>query len=373
MGKKEQKAVCVFGTAYLLKQFESLDKNFEAARGTRDIEPVHQLRVTARRLRTGINHFRTYLPDKKTRKFEDEIRRLGSALGKARDLDTQIDTLNALYNDKLDPKFKPGYRRLLLRLKQRRMKRQKKIEQTLDEIQENRVFSKMKQYLEQAAAGAEEIYLFTPSLYDKAFAAINADLEDFLSFEKFVGSSEDIEKLHAMRIAGKHLRYSMEIFSPVYKDALVPHIQYMKDIQGQLGRMHDDDVWVNWLPKFVQEEEARVNDYFGNIGPLKRLIPGIEHLVKDRENSRERAYQLFLSTWEVLTREKAWDNLREIINAPLNIKSAMRHLVKEEKKSAIEASQPPSLEIPGSSASIAVETEQSTSEPVANSPEPPKN
>ena len=38
-------------------------------------------------------------------------------LGNARDMDIQIAELTQLYNDELDPKYKPGYGRLLLRLK----------------------------------------------------------------------------------------------------------------------------------------------------------------------------------------------------------------------------------------------------------------
>jgi CHAD domain-containing protein len=371
MGKKEHNAACVFGAAYLLGQLLNLENHLEAARtNSTDIEPVHQLRVTSRRLRTGVKHFRTCLPDKKTRQFEDEIRRLGSALGKARDLDIQIDTLNALYDDQLDPKFKPAYRRLLLRLKQKRMKRQEKIEQTLEEIQEKRILGKMKERLEEAAAGAENLYLFTPSLYERSFAAIHADLEDLLSYEKFVDSPENMEKLHAMRIAGKHLRYSMEIFSPVYKAALIPYIQFMKDIQNQLGRMHDDDVWVNWLPKFLKEEEARVKDYFGNTGPLKRLLPGIDHLVEDRKRSREKAYQSFLSTWKTLTRENAWDNLQQIIKAPLSIESAMKRLAEEEPVERTAAQAPESVKTDPTGK----ETPETTTDEVAShQPHPPKN
>ena len=367
MGKKEHPAACVFGAAYLLGQLQNLEKHFEAARSkTADIEPVHQLRVTSRRLRTGIKHFRACLPEKKTREFEDEIRRLGSALGKARDLDIQIDTLNGLYDDQLDPKFKPGYRRLLLRLKQRRMKRQKKIEQILDEIRQKDIFTKMNKRLAAAAADSGDIYLFTPALYELAFTAIHADLADFLSYEKFVDSPEDMEKLHAMRIAGKHLRYALEIFSPVYKDSLVPHVQYMKDIQSHLGRMHDDDVWVTWLPKFLQEEEARVRDYFGNTGPLKRLVPGIDHLIEDRKKSRDQAYQSFLSTWQALMRENAWDNLRQIINAPPNIDSAIKHL--ENKKAKKPA---PGAAAPHKADSVADEMpENTTPEPSSHSPDP---
>ena len=133
-----------------------------------------------------------------------------------------------------------------------------------------------------------------------------------------------------MRIAGKHLRYSMEIFAPVYKQSLLPHIQIMKDIQDQLGSMHDDDVWVNWLPKFLEKEEKRVDEYFGNTGPLKRLIPGIEQLIEDRKKSREAAYHAFLDTWETVSLENAWENLRDIINAPVKIETALAYLDEEE-------------------------------------------
>jgi CHAD domain-containing protein len=330
MGKKEQKAACVFGAAFMLKQLQNLEKDLDEAINPKDIEPIHRLRVSSRRLRTGIKHFRDCLPEKKTRAFEDEIRRLAHTLGKARDLDIQIETLNLLYEDDLDQNFKPGYRRLLLRLKQSRMKAQNKIEKTLAELQDKSIIKKMRKRLEESASSAEDLYLYTPSLYQRAFAAINADLNGFLSYEEFVHAPENIEKLHAMRIAGKHLRYSLEIFAPVYKDSLIPHIQVMKDIQEQLGMMHDDDVWVNWLPKFLEKEEKRVEDYFGNTDPLKPLVPGINHLIEDRKESREAAYQSFVATWETIALENAWENLRGIIHAPVNVEAALTYLAEEE-------------------------------------------
>lgn len=333
MGNKQHSAACVFGAAFLLKQLQNLEKDLEAAVtpiDPKDIEPVHRLRVSSRKLRTGIKHFRDCLPDKKTQAFEDEIRRLTHTLGKARDLDIQIETLNALYNEDLDQKFKYGYRRLLLRLKQSRIKAQNKVEKTLADLRDKSILKKMRKRLEESTSNADDLYLFTPSLYKRAFDAINADLNDFLSYEAFVQSPDNMEKLHAMRIAGKHLRYSLEIFAPIYKGSLLPHIQIMKDIQDQLGRMHDDDVWVNWLPKFLEKEKERVEDYFGNTGPFKQLIPGIEHLINNRMESREASYQAFLATWKAVSLEKAWDNLREIINAPVNIEAAMAYLVEEE-------------------------------------------
>ncbi len=71
-----------------------------------------------------------------------------------------------------------------------------------------------------------------------------------------------------MRIAGKHLRYTLEIFAPIYNQALIPYLQVMKEVQDQLGEIHDDDVWIEWLPKFIEKERSRTENYFGTTGPF---------------------------------------------------------------------------------------------------------
>lgn len=347
MGKKVEHAVCVFGSAFLLEQVITLQNEIENANDPKDIEPIHQMRVASRRLRTGFEYFGNCLPEKKSQEWVEDIRRITRALGQARDLDIQIKTLSDLYDETLDEKYKPGYRRLLLRLKQRRVKAQKKVTNTLDEYQGKDILNKMRGRLEKLSSGAEELYLYIPSLYQRAFSAIKSDLDAFLSYEKFIHEPDNSEKLHAMRIAGKHLRYSLEIFAPIYKEALFPHIQIMKDIQDELGAMHDDDVWVNWLPKFIQQEEERVVDYFGNKGPLKRLLPGFNYLIEDRKKSRDLAYQSFLSIWETLTYENAWENLEEIIKAPINIEAAMAFLSDEEEKTTDKTFEAPAKEMQG--------------------------
>ena len=51
--------------------------------------------------------------------------------------------------------------------------------------------------------------------------AINEKLTNFLSYETFVHIPEKKLELHAMRIAAKHLRYTMEIFAPLFPGELI--------------------------------------------------------------------------------------------------------------------------------------------------------
>jgi CHAD domain-containing protein len=332
MSKSNQNAVCIFGAGFMIKQLKQLQAEIDGALDGRDIEYIHRMRVASRRLRNGMACFKDCLPKKKSKPWRDEIRRITHALGSARDLDIQIDCLNKLYDDSLDTSFKAGYRRVLLRLKQRRSKAQSKVTKTLNRLKESDILAEMQSRMEKLAAHSDDTYLYTPSLYQRAFKNINTHLEAFLSYQDDIRNPEQIEKLHAMRIAGKQLRYTIEIFSPIYDKALLPFTQVMKELQDQLGSIHDDDVWISWLPKFIEEEQARVEDYFGNLGPLKTLLPGINHLIENRQKDRDEIYQSFIATWDTLTSEDAWETLKEIIQAPIDVEAVLEHLVVEDEE-----------------------------------------
>jgi len=331
MAKRNQQAVCIFGAGFMLEQVKGIENEIDNVLTGEDIEYIHRMRVASRRLRNGLELFKDCIPKKKTRLWQDHIRKITHSLGKARDLDIQIALLNRLYDETLDAKYKPGYRRLLLRLKQRRAKAQKRVNNAILELREAKTLKKMRAHFTALSTNKDGVYLFTPSLYQRAFTAINRALANFLSYQEDILSPEHIDKLHAMRLAGKKLRYTLEIFAPIYKQALIPHVQVMKEIQDQLGSIHDDDVWVSWLPKFIDKEQSRIEDYFGNTGPLKRLLPGLQFLAEDRQNSRDEGYQAFLSTWETLQDENAWETLRSVIMAPINVEAAMEHLASEDK------------------------------------------
>jgi CHAD domain-containing protein len=331
MGKNDRKANCLFGARYMLTQVEALQNEIQGALVGDDIEHVHQMRVASRRMRNALNLFRGCLSDKKSKAWGDEIRKITKSLGNARDLDIQIELVDRCYAASLEDRYKPGYNRLLLRLKQQRVKAQEKVNRTLVKLQAGGILDRMQAHLTDVTAGSEKIYLYTPSLYQQAFEAINGNLEEFLSFEQFIHDPQNIEELHAMRITGKHLRYTLEIFAPIYGTALDLHVRAMKNIQDLLGDIHDNDVWIAWLPKFIDQERARVEDYFGHTGPFRRLLPGLRHLIEDRQYVRDEVYQTFLSTWETLAYENAWTILKEVIQAPINIEAVLDHVMPHTK------------------------------------------
>lgn len=326
MGKKGRKANCLFGSRYLLSQVEALQKEIDGAMVGDDIEHVHQMRVASRRMRNGLSLFKDCLSKSQAKTWGKEIQTITKALGNARDLDIQIDLLNRFYTGTLEERYKPGINRLLLRLNQQREKAQKKVTRTLEDLQAQGTLEQMRRQLCEMTAGSESLYLFAPSLYKHAFEAISSTLEEFLSYEAHIHDPEKVAELHAMRIAGKHLRYTLEVFAPIYGHTLDPHVRAMKELQDLLGEIHDNDVWIAWLPKFIEKEQARIEDYFGNTGPLKRLLPGLKYLQEDRQQARVEGYQSFLTTWDTLKYENAWAVLKQIIKAPVDIEAALSQL-----------------------------------------------
>jgi CHAD domain-containing protein len=87
---------------------------------------------------------------------------------------------------------------------------------------------------------------------------------------KLRGEDPDDEALHDFRIDGKHFRYTLELFSPLYGPALANRVAALRSIQQALGdlndcvvlgrmqELHDDPGLAAWL----QERAARKRKEF---------------------------------------------------------------------------------------------------------------
>jgi hypothetical protein len=116
-----------------------------------------------------------------------------------------------------------------------------------------------------------------------------------------------------MRIAAKHVRYTMEIFKDLYPDEFKPFIRAARQAQTLLGELHDLDVWVAWLPQFLADERDRTVEFLGSEKPFRPLAKGIRFLEKHCETVRAAKHAEFAAFWDALRKEGAWDRLRETL------------------------------------------------------------
>jgi CHAD domain-containing protein len=320
MGSISDESYKMYGAKVLLKRLQNLTKEIEGVCEAKDIECVHRMRVSSRRIRSALRLFNKCFSHKDVKSLEKEIRRVTKALGVARDLDVQIDFLKRFLGNLTEGIYKPGIQRLLLRLKQRREDMQKDVIKTMDRLKSSSIIDDMSGNLRQTLVNARlhNTEEYSPYVYHESYMAISLRLEEMLAYEIYVNQPESLEELHAMRIAAKRLRYTMEIFETIYSDNLKTSLRTAREIQTILGDFHDCDVWVNYLPLFLEEERIRTLEYFGHTRAFNRLKSGILYLQQERLEKREKLYKDFLKFWQTTQEQNTWDNLIEQIRQPIS-------------------------------------------------------
>ena len=306
----------LFGLEVLQGRLPALVGEIEGVRAAEDIEYVHRMRVASRRIRNALALFGDDLPHKHYAAWRGEMRRITKALGAARDTDVQIAWVQDFLKQDTDEVQRVGIERLLLRLRQQRARLQSRVVKALDRVEGKRIFEDMNETLQQLLVHARvyEIESLPADLYGRATEAIRLRLEEFLAYEPHVAYPERAVELHQMRIAAKHLRYTLEVFDPIYERALRKPIKIVKEIQELLGEVHDCDVWQAFLPRFLDEERIRTQEYFGTPEPAEEFVPGLRALEEDRRQQRLRSYYVFRRFWELTQEQGIWEHLREAVS-----------------------------------------------------------
>lgn len=313
----------LFGAEALRQRLPALNAQLAGVRSADDIEAVHQMRVATRRLRAAFTLFAECLPNKRGEEWQREIKRITKALGAARDTDVQFDWLRKFLAKSTDPAWRPGINRAMLRLYQQRQRLQLKVVEALDRLEASHTLDGLGTLLRDQVVQARlnNVDPYATEVYLRAAEAIRLQLEHFLAYDVYVYQPEHSTELHAMRIAAKHLRYTLEIFAELYKDTLKQPLKVVKEMQELLGDLHDSDVWIDFVPKFMLEERARTADYFGVDAYADRFVPGLTALQADRQRYRQKCYEEFVVAWERALADDVWNKLRERITVDVVVAS----------------------------------------------------
>ena len=302
---------------YIRGQVKALNRRLRGSRFARDIEHVHQARVASRRLRTALGMFVDCFPPANVVKWRKQIKQLTCRLGAARDTDVQIVFLKKFISETpvTLKKLRPGLKRALLRLKQRRQSIQPKVVKVLDRLKEYEVLADIR-----AETGRIERRLVrlntdihSPFVFEQAKQHIENRLEGLLTYQHCLDDREAKNSHHQMRIAAKRLRYTLEICNLPFDSRLDGYIDTMKNLQSLLGKLQDCYVWLDDLESFIQKEKRRTIKYFGSERTFARLKPGLEYLVEHRRKDRELLFEKSRNFWQELQKTGLADKLRSII------------------------------------------------------------
>ena len=94
---------------------------------------------------------------------------------------------------------------------------------------------------------------------------------ELYSFTPIVEDATAIEALHDLRISAKRLRYTLELFRPVFGPAGERQIERVRAIQEILGQLHDADVRImlihDELTRLAEEQHRQIGQTLATAAP----------------------------------------------------------------------------------------------------------
>ena len=251
-----------------LKDFNDVWPDFVDGRNT----GLHKTRVASRRIREALPIVGVTAPPAKVKKLSKKMRALTRYLGPIRELDVELELLETRAKN-------AGTSARAIEMVRREVaaRRQALREEIVDKAPVSDVRKLLKKLDRIAAKGAR-------AKGEKAEGRLDAQWRGVLAARllrraKALGAAvEDAgalyvpERLHAVRIGTKKLRYVLEIARDAGAKAAAPLLRSLRRHQERLGRLHD----LQTLLKHVRETEtspavvARVNDLAAYADSLDR-------------------------------------------------------------------------------------------------------
>jgi CHAD domain-containing protein len=310
--------LCLLGARTARKYLHALMAEMDGVRQAEDRECMHRMRVAVRRLRSVVPLFAPCLSRQTCARWRKQLRRVTRFLGAARDTDVQMACVQQFLHDNASAEEHAGVERLLLRLDQQRQALQGPVVKALERFAASQLAEEMAERLKQVVRQSESYGVDMPGryVYRQTRKGILKRLNALEAYAPYVAQPECVQELHAMRIAAKRLRYTMQALAPFYPDELAEPVRAARRCQTILGDIHDGDVWINTLPRFLEEEQARTLAYFGSTTPFEPLRSGILALHHNRQQQRAQSYQEFVTFWEQVQAQGVWERLRQTLAAP---------------------------------------------------------
>ncbi len=149
----------------------------------------------------------------------------------------------------------------------------------------------------------------------QAGKSVRKRLKKLLDESPGLADPEQHERHHAMRIAAKRLRYTLELARPVYSSdpGQRSGATRVKKLQTLLGEIHDCDVWVEKFKEFAHKESGEIRVYFGSSQRFERLRHGLDYLRQERKDRRCQVFGELVAFWQELKDQGLWDRLATIL------------------------------------------------------------
>ena len=243
---KQDQTLGEYAYAIVAEQYQHVVRQEEKVLADKSPEPVHQMRVGTRRLRTALQVFgRSITLPKEAR--EKQVGTLTHVLGELRDLDVQTNELTH-YRPRLNQGEQTLLDKVTQALDRQRRKAFAKTEAALTRSRYRDLKAAYERWLEQPQYTPIAQLPLLPLIPD----LLHPLLSEVLLHPGWLSQIEEPSEasslaLHDLRKACKQVRYQAEFFASFYGEAFQNWVDEIKVIQSQLGQLHDSQVLMERL------------------------------------------------------------------------------------------------------------------------------
>lgn len=288
-GIRPEDPMAVAGRKVLAHYFARMLSEEKGVRSGEGTDPVHDMRVATRRLRSALKLFRPYFKKRTVKQLRDSLAEIADALGNVRDLDVfrqkadkYTEKLSDQHQNRLDPLLDNWKGKL------------DKARDSLIELLDSQIYAEFVADFEEFVTGRDD----PPAPSEKAYLVrhvlprlIYEKYEAVRAYETILASAS-LDTLHRLRIEAKGLRYALEAFQEVLGPEVGSVIEEIKAVQDHLGDLQDARV-----------ASALIHDYIAQVDEHEPMGGILEYLMA-REEEKQHLLATVPQRWAAFTRDE---------------------------------------------------------------------
>jgi CHAD domain-containing protein len=226
---------------HLLAKSAALFVGLEHCAKLPDVESLHRLRVTSRRLRVGLRMFADLFPDTERRQCCRQLRRLTRTLGAVRTLDVNLRELRRARRH-LQPETQEAQVRAARMLLAEREAALKEVRELSGLLRKSGLSARLERMIRFTQRRWRTKQLLNVMRQDVARLRDTA-LRRERDWEKKQGR----RAFHRLRIAVKKYRYGLEMAEGVFGASVKSRLEAVEQLQDLMGACHDVEVLLEWF------------------------------------------------------------------------------------------------------------------------------
>ena len=296
IGILPQDSLAEAGRKVMRHHFAQMLRHEDGTRLGEDIEALHDMRVATRRLRAAFEVFGEAFDPQVLKPHLKGLRKTGRALGSVRDLDVFMEKARR-YIELLPEGKQGGLDPLLAQWQGQRQASRARMLAHLNSWEYASFKSKFNLFLNSPGLGARQ------PAPDQPAAELVCELAPVLIYSRIAAArayapllaDASVERLHALRIEFKKLRYTVEYFSEVLGKRSVEVINALKQLQDHLGDLNDAQIATQIIGEFIEGWDAQQQSL-----PIqeRQTVEEVVNYLAARHAERHHLLVTFQEAWE---------------------------------------------------------------------------